>query len=505
MANFWSTLFGRKEERLSIDEWASFYDPNGIQYPFRINGGSLQGKREEIGNDYMGYVQGAFKSNSVVFACCTTRMGVFTEARFQFQPIKDGRPQQVLKDSPELDILKTPWPNATTGDLLARALQDADFAGNHYVVREGKRLRRLRPDWVTIVLSADPTVAVASDVVGYVYKPGNTEDREKWGIYPIDGSNGKVAHWAPIPDPEAQYRGMSWITPVLREITSDKAAMLHKQKFFENGATPSMAVSFKETVTEEQFKGFVRALDEAHVGVENAYSPLYLGGGADVTPLTHDFAQLDFKKTQGAGETRIAAAAGVHPVVVGLSEGMQGSSLNAGNFKSAIDAFGNIRMRPLWRTIASAYAVLLNEPAGTRLWIDDRDIMFLQDDEMTRVKIYNEKTSAMTKLIQDGYTPESIVESMDKQDVTLLKHTGLFSVQLQPPLPQGAAAAGVDSKGNPLKQNPNLPPNKKAGRPATGPGTGTPKGASPGVKPTPLQNQAAAAANKAAAPKKPTP
>lgn len=505
MANFWADLFGRnKEERLDQNEWASWFNPLG-NFPFRIGQASLSGKRERIENDYMGYVQGAFKSNAVVFACCTTRMGVFTEARFQFQPIKDGRPQMDLQDSTDLDVLKTPWDNGTTGDLLARAIQDIDFAGNHYVVREGKRLRRLRPDWVEIVLSADPTLATQSDVIGYVYKPGNTEDRTKWGIYPVDGTNGKIAHWAPIPDPEAQYRGMSWITPVLREIQSDGAATKHKQKFYENAATPNVAVSFKETVTAEQFKDFVANLEEGHAGVDNAYSTMYLGGGADVTPLTHDMAQLDFKKTQGAGETRIAAAAGVHPVVVGLSEGMQGSSLNAGNFKSAIDAFGNIRMRPLWRTICAAYSVLVKVPDGTRLWYDDRDIMFLQDDEMTRVKIYNEKTSAMTKLIQDGYTPESIVTSMDKLDTNLLKHTGLFSVQLQPPLPQGAAAAGVDTKGNPLKQNPNLPPNKKAGRPATGPGTGTPKGASPGVKPTPLQNQQKAAAAKAATPSKPTP
>lgn len=509
MANLWSTIFGKKEveeQRLSMDEWASYFKFDNQLVPFRINSFGNSGRMERIENDFMGYVQGAFKSNSVVFSCCVARQMVFTEARFMWQTMAKGSPQEDLDWTDELSILETPWPNGTTGDLLSRAIQDADLAGNHYVVREGKRLRRLRPDWVDIILSADPTLAVQSDVVGYIYKPGNTEDRKQWAIYPVTGENGKIAHWAPIPDPEAQYRGMSWITPVLREIQADGAATTHKLKFFENGATPNMAVSFKETVTADQFKDFVSALEEGHAGVDNAYSTLYLGGGADVTPLSHDFAQLDFKKTQGAGETRIAAAAGIHPVVVGLSEGMQGSSLNAGNFKSAIKAFGDIRMRPMWRTVAAAYESLLNVPASKRLWYDDKDVAFLQDDETSRVKVLSEEATIATKLIQDGYTPESIITFLKTRNWADLKHTGLFSVQLQPPLPDQPdyGQPKTTAAGTPAKQNPNTPPNLAKGRPAGGQNQ-KPVGGTTGAKATPLQNQQkAAAAKKAAAPKKPT-
>ena len=33
--------------------------------------------------------------------------------------------------------------------------------------------------------------------------------------------------------------GMSWLQPLVREILSDQAATLHKQRFFENAATPN--------------------------------------------------------------------------------------------------------------------------------------------------------------------------------------------------------------------------------------------------------------------------
>src|SRR5205823_12554188 len=46
----------------------------------------------------------------------------------------------------------------------------------------------------------------------------------------------EVAHWAPIPDPENAGIGMSWLTPVIRELQADWAATEHKLRFFVNGA-----------------------------------------------------------------------------------------------------------------------------------------------------------------------------------------------------------------------------------------------------------------------------
>ncbi|PRH79397.1 hypothetical protein C6N75_09955 [Streptomyces solincola] len=444
MAKIWSSLFRgapEAEQRLTIDDWME----NVLHYQnnaYAIGGGPpVNGTSEGVPSDFLGYVQSAYKSSGIVFACMLARMLVFSEARFQFQQMRQGRPADLF-GTKDLAVLEKPWPSGQTGDLLARAIQHADLAGNHYAVRSGSRIRWLRPDWTEIILTKPPEEAVECDVAGYLYKPGGTQDRDRWKLYPVDGSQGRIAHWAPIPDPEAMYRGMSPLTPIIREIASDKAATRHKGKFFENAATPAIAVSFKETVTQEQFNEFMAAMDASHAGVENAYSTLYLGGGADVKPLTYDLRQLDFRNTQGAGETRIAAALRVHPVVVGLSEGMQGSSLNAGNFKAAKDGFADGCMRPLWRSLCAAYENLVRVPEDARLWYDDRDIGFLKDDVAQLAEIQTMEATTITKLIQDGYTPESIIEAVRKQDWTLLKHTGLYSVQLQPPLPNGPEGEG---------------------------------------------------------------
>lgn len=504
MAKIWSSLFGSgekpTEERLTLDDiYNQVVQYKGLGYPVGGGGYNAGENYEKIEEDFEGYVQQCFKADGVVYACMVARMRLFSQARFQWQKMREGRPGDLF-GTKELSVFEKPWPGAGTIALLNRAIQQADLAGNHYVVRESKprgatatsRLRVLRPNWVDIILTAPPAEAVQSDIAGWVYKPGGTEDRAKWKFY-VAGDE-RFAHWAPTPDPEAQYRGMSWLTPVIREIMADKAATKHKSKFYDNAATPSFAMSFKETVTASQFKEFIAAMRETHQGVDNAYKPLYVGGGADIKPLMYDMRQLDFKVTQGAGETRIAAAARVHPVIVGLSEGMQGSSLNAGNFKAAKDAWGDGEMQPLWASLCEAYASLVRVPEGSRLWYDDRDIAFLRDDIEQRAKVQAQEADIIQGLVMQGFTWESAVKAIaEGGDWRLLKHTGLFSVQLQPPLPDqpgyGQQGKVVDQNGKPVKAPSSGTP---APKPATGPGaagrpaTGQPRpGAKPPAQPKP--------------------
>ncbi|MFI9817582.1 phage portal protein [Saccharothrix variisporea] len=436
MPNLWSTLRGKREQRYTIDDWAQDnLTYNGLTYP--LFGMPSPTNVEDIENSFLGYVQGAYKSNGVVFAAMEARRLVFSSARFMWQRMRDGQPGELFS-TPELELLRKPWPNGTSFELLSRMEQDVSLAGNFYAVRESpRRLRRLRPDCVSIILSAPPDEAVASDVVGYQFKPGGPSSRAEPEFYSVE----EVVHWSPTPDPAAQYRGMSWLTPVVREVMGDKLATEHKLKFFENAATPSLAVSFKETVTKTQFDQFVAAMKEAHAGAHNAYKPLFLGGGADVTVIGADLQQLDFKSTQGAGETRIATASRVPAVVLGISEGMQGSSLNAGNFKAAKRNFQDGFLHPQWESACAALGMITRSPGSdVRLWYDARSIPFLRDDQTDEAEIQVKQATALRSLLDAGYKPDAAVAYIETSDIRRLigQHSGLFSVQLQKPGSTGA-------------------------------------------------------------------
>lgn len=439
----------------TVDDYAMAVNQfgfNGNTYP--LTGLNIQQtlsglRAESITNSLESYASRLYAANGVVFACMGVRMMVFSAARFTWQQLNKGRPSELFGSS-ALGLLEHPWPGGTTQDLLKQMILDADLAGNSYwtVGPEGD-LVRLRPDWVEIILG-ERTVDGAPmgyTRVGYRYTEGGPySGNRSVGFGPND-----VAHFAPYPDPLATFRGMSWLTPVCRDAEADGLMNLHKRKFFENGATPNMVVKGITAANKDEFDKIVEMMESNHSGVENAYKTLYLTSGADATVVGSDLTQLDFKKVQGAGETRIAAAAGVPPVIVGLSEGLSGSSLNAGNYGQARRRFADGTCHPLWQDAVGSLEAILTPPAsGTRLWYDTRDIPFLREDRDAAAKIQQEQASTMRTLIDAAFIPESVVAAVDSEDWSLLKHSGIPTVQVQniapPPEPTGGNNNGGSGK-----------------------------------------------------------
>ena len=411
----------------------------GRLYPLGLNQ-TLIGQKEEIGQSFAGYTVGAYQGNGVVFACLNARMSLFKQATWMWQKVRSGVPGE-LWSSAELDILRTPWVNGTTGDLMARMIQDADLSGNSFNLRRPRRIVRLRPDW-TVIAHGSPNDANVgmwdpeAVLLGYWYRPGGAEGGQDWRYYLPE----EIAHFAPVPDPLAPARGMSWLTPLLREIEADSAATSHKLMYFRNGATPNLVVTGVPGATPETYAAWVDKFGKGHDNAAGkAYKTMYLTGGADAKVVGNDLAQVDFKVTQGAGETRIAAAAGVPPIVVGLSEGLQGSSLNAGNFQAAMRRFADLTGRSLWQDAAGALASILTVPGGSeganRLWYDDRYIPALKDDVRDAAEVQAKQAQAIRQYVDAGFEPDAVVDAINAGDLKRLsgKHTGWFSVQLQRP------------------------------------------------------------------------
>lgn len=310
--------------------------------------------------------------------------------------------------------------------------QDASLAGNFYATTVNGVVRRLRPDWLSVLsgLRSDPGDHLAqwdigSELLGYVYAvPGRA---------PVLLPPESVVHYSPIPDPLHPWRGMSWLTPLVSEVQADSLATKHKLKFFQNGATLGTVISYDKTLPPAAFAQYVELFKQAHVGADNAYETLHIGGGADATVVGADLKQLDFKATQGAGETRIAAAAGVGAIIARFSEGMQGSSLNQGNYSAAKRQFADMTLRPLWRTAASSLSKLTRPGPQDRLWYDARDVEFLKEDRKDAAVIRQITAATMASLVSAGWTPDSVKDAVEADDMTRLVHSGLYSVQLQQP------------------------------------------------------------------------
>lgn len=448
-----AAMVGRRPEtRSSIDTWiGDFLQPaagqfaySGVNYPYGnwlgLNQTLAGNRAAEIANSLPGYTHALMKSPPA-FAAQLVRALVLSQARFTFRRLPSvPRPRQVF-GTQALSVLEKPWPKATTGEMISRLEWHAGLAGNAYLLRQPDRLRVLRPDWVAVLWGSesdpeDPAGALDSTLLAFVYWNCGYHSGHRPQVLLPD----EVAWWSPLPDPLSPGMGMSWLTPALREIQADDLMTQHKQRYFENGATPNMVVTGLPFTTREKFLELVDVLEERHAGTANAYKTLYLTAGADATVVGGNLQQLDFKSVQGASETRISALSRVPAPILGISEGLAGSALNAGNFGQSRRLFADTWVYPTLSNLADALGQIVDVPADAQLWFDTTDVPLLREDAKDVADIQQQQAATMRQLVDGGFEPDSVVTAVTSQDMTLLKHSGLVSVQLLPP-GQGQTAA----------------------------------------------------------------
>lgn len=400
------------------------YGYGGNTYTLPVSYTMKGDKEPPVTGEFQSLVAGAYKRNGVVFSASLARSLVFSDVEFKFQSLTDKK----LYGTPALGPLEE-----NTGPLLAKMEQDVTLDGNWFGTTRYGGITRLQPNWVDVMLASSlnpehPGFASDAQVVGYVYRHGGETKVTEWF------APSEVAHWAPIPDPDSHFRGMSWLTPVVREIMADNSGTDLRLKFYENGATPNMVVEAPDWVKDHaQYKEWKGELEGSSAGVRHAFKTLFLASGSSATTVGLGLRDIDFKSIQGAGETRVLIASRVPAVIAGISEGLAGSSLNQGNYGMARRQFGDMFLRPQWRDACGALAKLVPAPAGSRLWFDPSVVSFLQEDEKDAADIMQVKAGAVRQFIEAGFDADSAVSAVAANDERLLKHTGMVSVQLQDP------------------------------------------------------------------------
>jgi phage portal protein BeeE len=374
--------------------------------------------REAVLPQLTAWAQNANASSAVVFGASLTRLALFCEARFQYQAKDDKH----LFGNQTLAKLEVPFgPDTTTGDLLARMEQDAFLAGQAYIwdAPGEDRLVRLRPDWVTIVSEAVPVAGGGfyRRPVGYWWEPPKTVlDQGDGFLVPAE----ECVHWRPIPDPQADFRGMSPLTPVYRDVLGDDGLVQHKIRYLQNAASPNLLIKYSQKLQPATVDSIRERMHSRYGSANNAYKTLVLDQGADATVIGNSLQQMDFSGVSAVGTERILAACSVPGVLVGL-EPLRGAGRG---FQESMQKFANLWARPQWRSACGALEKLLDVPAGNRLWYDTSDIQALQDGLMERGQTALVQAQALLALVQAGYTHDSAVTAVQSMDLSQLQAGG---------------------------------------------------------------------------------
>lgn len=404
--------------------------------------GAMGNERVNSGT-YLDIVSKGYSGNGVVFAVQNARAMLFSEAEPRVYDEVAGRIK--TDPDPRLDLLREPWPNGSSAELLMRMEQDGGMAGNAYILKGAGRLHRLRPDWMELVVL--PGEDGLPEVVAYLYTPGGGGSGEDTIAYGPE----QIAHYSPVPDPLKNYMGMSWLTPVIREVNADIGATNLKIAFFENSATPNLLIKYAQKLSPETLSNLRARFEARHQGADQAFKTAVLDEGADLTVVGHSFEQIQLVAVQAAGENRISAAAGVPGIVVGLKEGLSAATYS--NYEQAMRRLSDGTLRPLWRLGGAALGKFVDLGPNERLVLDATSVAALQQGEKDAAETFRIQATTAGELIRSGYDPDTIAEAVALRDLSLLEHTGktptaLYDPNAEPPAAQPAA------KDSPLAQGP---------------------------------------------------
>jgi hypothetical protein len=408
------------EERMTLGQLAEMMAYNGNRY--LLSGGTTtQTSYGPAESSFPVSAKHAVLSNGMVYGLVRRRVEMFAQARLTFKRLGTG-PKPMAADTLTTAAL-APVDNPVA--MLARMELDVAVAGNSYWVSRDGRLWRLPPEDVSIVVGSqtdtdDPASAWDAEIVGYVYQPRSAASAEVF--FP-----GEVCHYRPEEDPDARFRGMSWLRPALEDIASDNGARRYVTRFFENNATVNLAFVFPPEVQLATVTAFRDAFSAKHDGADRAFRTAFIGGGADPKLIGSTLKDLDTEHVRHQIHADLCMAAGIPPTTAGIQTGTYQ------NTKESNRAFADVKGRFLWLTLVDALRPVIPAPSGTELWYDVSGVSALQSDAKDDADILAVLSQAMRTLVDGGFDPQSVVSAVTVGDLAQVTHSGLVSVQLLPP------------------------------------------------------------------------
>lgn len=389
------------------------------------------------GDSFTSYVDAIHRKNPVISAAATSRALLVSQLRFVYRNnAVSSTPGRTFGDR-TLSLLERPGAMKRSAFLSTMELHGS-YAGSAYPVVKNGKLFLLRPDWTTVVMASDSDPVTVDDmtlppsdavVSAIVYQPEHNGKKGR----PEAFVPGEFTIWSPEPDPVYWWRGVSWVSALVREFAIDGQVTEHQSKFFENAATPQLVFTMDPSKTPQEIQEYAAVVNQRFAGTQNAHKNMFLGGGTDVKVVGSMLDNLALKDVSGGFETRVAARSMVPAVVLGIREGLGGSALNSGNYGQTRRQWADKWYTPTADSLCEALQDLLPPKPDAELSWDRSRVMFLQEDEKDAADIRQVNSVALRQLVEAGYEPVSAVEYLHTDDITKLRHTGNVSVQLQPP------------------------------------------------------------------------
>lgn len=261
-------------------------------------------------SNFVNHTAFGYERNELVYACIAEKATSMPEAPLRVYPAGPGR-RDANENHRLRVLLDNPNPLLSEYELFEVLSMHLDLAGNAFweIVRDraGRvvELWPLRPDYMRMKR--------AGRRVHYGYAVDGVR------VVPVE-----VVHFR-LPSPIDPLVGTAPLRAALRAASVDNLATDHVASLLRNSAMPGVVVKVSELqqALDRETTERLKARWRESYGGRRKGEPAFLQTGMDVQQLGFSLKDLEMLDLRAVSETRICAAFGVPPILVGAYTGLQ--------------------------------------------------------------------------------------------------------------------------------------------------------------------------------------
>ena len=313
-----------------------------------------------------------YQKSAIIYACIQRLSNAFIEASIDIgRETEDGWEND--EENALYDVLKQPNSYQSAGTFFNQVLAHLLLTGVSYVVKvrnRGQVIQQLLPfptSWIKKNRN-NTTGAVTS----YSIYQGSGSDL----VVPIEDM---IVIGFVDPNVPSQFVGP--LQAASKEYDTDIERQNYLMEMLVNLKAPGLILKQELAWTDEQKTAARQRINDL-IGKGKRGNPLFLEGQYSSAEMMAPLKDLDWPGLTTLSETRICAAFGIPPIVLGLRAGLEHATYS--NYREAEKAFYRGTVNALWRFIG-------NELTRSLIWLED-------DDSETIIKF---NTSHVKQLQED--------------------------------------------------------------------------------------------------------
>ncbi len=315
-----------------------------------------------ISRSFLALAREGYGQNSIVYACLRLLSQSVPEAALVAAQVGPDRERTPLPpDHPLAALIRAPNPLMTEYEMLELIVLHLGIVGRSHWWKQRDRAGRVAALW-----------PLRPDRVGPRYGGGGDDDPRAtdarlsvlggWTYVPPGGGD---AQFIPLddmlsfnfPDPAGEtggiVEGLGWVQVLAREIETDNEATTFVGSLLKNDARPSAILKVKQPGISKDAAERIKRLFGSQFGGAQRGMTAVLDADTEYLASGFNLQQLEFPDLRNIAESRIAAAAGVPAVLVGLKVG-----IDAG-IKATITEqrqyFSETTLANYWRRLADQF------------------------------------------------------------------------------------------------------------------------------------------------------